>query len=139
MDTEFLINMDDGRLVFRNAETDAHVNLKPVPPEVVEMIRRGEVTPVDVVNAISAKIKENGDFNLHEYIEQKKRLNVRTSNPQEAPQRETLKDRSDETLSADEIRARVGGKEGRKARIKKINEKLDGEKPQGGLQPEGAN
>ena len=85
-----------------------------------------------VVNAISAKIKENGDFNLHEYIEQKKRLNVRTSNPQEAPQRETLKDRSDETLSADEIRARVGGKEGRKARIKKINDKLEGnEKPEG--------
>ena len=133
MDTAFLINMDDGRLVFRNAETDAHVNLKPVPPEVVEMIRMGEVTPMDVVNAISAKIKENGDFNLHEYIEQKKRLNVRTSNPQEAPQRETLKDR------ADEIRARVGGKEGRKARIKKINDKLDGEKKLDGLQPEGAN
>lgn len=139
MDTEFLINMDDGRLVFRNSETDNHVNLKPVPMDVVDMIRRGEVSSMDVVNAISAKIKENGDFNLHEYIEQKKRLNVRTSNPQEAPKRETLKDRSDETLSADEIRSRIGSKDGRRTRIKKINEKLDGEKAQDGLQLEGVN
>lgn len=109
MDCKYLINMKDGRLVFRNAETDTHVNLRPVPDSIVKMIMKGEVTEHEVICAISAKVKEAGDFDLEKYISDLRKLNVRVSNPQEAPVHEPLKDRSDEEISVDDI-VKVRGK-----------------------------
>ena len=107
MDSEYLISIADGRLVFRTEANDEHVNLKPVPHEIVQMILKGEVEPMDVANAISAKIKENGEFNLQEYVEGLKKLNVRVSNPQkEARAEQKLRDRSSETISVEEFVAK---------------------------------
>lgn len=124
----YLINMNDGRLVFRNAETDIQVNLKPVSDEIVAMIVNKEVTAMDVVNAISAKIKENGDFNLQDYIDGLKKLNVRQSNPQLAPKKEEMKDRSEEEISVSEVKsakAKTSSSDEKKARAKKANEAVD--------------
>lgn len=129
MDCKYLINMKDGRLVFRNEETDKQVNLKPVPDSVVKMIMRGEVSERDVINAISAKMKESGDFDFQAYVAELAKLNVRVSNPQEGARKVELKDRSDEMVGADEIKAAAekgaDAKAAKKERVRKIMEKLD--------------
>jgi len=126
---QYLINMNDGRIVFRNRETDAQINLRPVSQELVDMIVHGEVKSMDVVNAISAKIKENGDFNLAQYVEDMKKLNVRKSNPQGVPDREELKDRSSEEVSLAEVKSAAVKTGAKKERIKKINAVIDAEIP----------
>jgi len=130
MDSSYLINMDDGRLVFRNSETDNQVNLRPVSNELVAMIVSGEVEAMDVVNAISAKIKENGDFNLSQYIEDLKKLNIRKSNPQRNVVHEQLKDRTNEEVSVEDVKIAKSKTSGniattKRERAKKVNEALD--------------
>ena len=118
--------MESGRIVFRNPESDKHVNLKPISSELVDMIMRKEIKAMDVVNAISAKIKENGDFNLQQYIDDMKKLNVRRSNPQGAPVHEELPDRKDEEVSLAEVKAvSKADATPKKERIKKVNSILD--------------
>lgn len=102
MDTKYLISIDDGRLVFRNEYTDLQANLKPVPDELVEMLVKGEVAVEDVLLAVGRRERENG-FDLHKYVEDRKKLNVRTSDPQQAAPKQELRDRTEETVTVDEV------------------------------------
>jgi len=130
MKCTYLINMEDGRLEFRDEYTETQVNLKPIPDEVKSMIMRGEVTARDVINAISMKVKESGEFNLTEYLEGMKRLNVRQSNKQEAPKQVELADVED-AISVEDVKiakSKSGDsttKTAKKERAKKVNDVLD--------------
>lgn len=122
--TKFLINIDDGRIVFRNQYTDEQVNLKPIPDEIIGMLHRGEVTKEDVLAAIGLREKENG-LDLHNYINERKKLNVRTANPQTADTA-ALADRSEDTISVSEVVAtKAKPKASRKSAVKKVTEAVE--------------
>ena len=127
MTCKFLINMDDGRLELNDKIVAEQVNLKPIPDEVASMILHGEVTAKDVVNAVSAKIKESGNFNLNEYLEALKKLNVRKSNKQEAPEISAPAEvDAEDTISVADLKvAKTEEKVAKKERAKKVNAALD--------------
>lgn len=136
---KFLISMTDGRIVVRNEETDAHINLKPVSDEIVDMVTRGEVTPRDVISAITAKMREDGsELSADEYYKEKAKLNVRRSGRENPNTSGSLRDRSDEEVSVSAImdaRSREGEDEKavRKERIKKVNKALEADNPLVGI------
>lgn len=125
---KFAINLDTGVICFRNQYIDMQVNVKPIPQEVVDMITSGEVTTKEVVNAIGAKLRDDPDFDFSEYIELKKRLNVRKSAYKIQDTATPLKDRSDEEVSVEEIKAEKAkstNKAEKKARVKKVQAALE--------------
>jgi len=129
MNCTYLINMDDGRLELRDQYTEQQVNLKPIPDEVKEMILRREVTPKDVINAISIKMKESGDFNITEYLEGLKKLNVSQAHKQAMPERVELSEVTD-AVSVSEVKAAKdnnaeAAKSTKRERSKKVNDIFD--------------
>ena len=104
----YSINTKDGRIVFRTAEVDEQVNYYPVSERVVDLIRNKKVSVEEVLEAISRNVRGKGDFNLYEYIEQLKKLNVRTSNI--VPEDDTP-DMTDRSAEESEVEAMLlGGK-----------------------------
>lgn len=115
MDTKFLINIDDGRIAPRNEYTDLQANMKPVPDELVDMLMKKEVAIEDVLLAVGRKERENG-FDLHKYIEDRKKLNVRTSDPQKDAPKVELRDRTKETVTIEDVKNAKGGSKKLKAK-----------------------
>lgn len=102
-DSLFSMSLDDGRIVFRNAQVDRQVNYYPVPYAVVTAIRNREVDWKTVKSACEAKMKEKGDLNIQDYLQKLKLLNVRRTRIDLSEDKPKVEDRSDEMVSLADI------------------------------------
>lgn len=101
--TEYAINTTDGRIVFRTPEVDEQINYFPISKDIVMRIVNKKLKVEDVLKAVTKKIKEKDNFNLHEYLENLKKLNVRTSNIVEEDKSYELEDRSSEEITLKDV------------------------------------
>lgn len=103
--TRFSINLNDGRIVFRNPEVDEQINYHPIPDDVARMLSKGKISAKKVIEACEKKIKEKGELTLQEYLKKQELLNTRTRKNIIPPEsNEPIVDpRADELISLDDI------------------------------------
>lgn len=109
MKSNYAINIDDGRLVFRTVATDRLTALyRKIDNDVANAIIQGSIDPMDVVNAIMAEERFSGVFNWKDFERQKRILNMRTQDVELADSIEEMTeklpdDKPGETISISRI------------------------------------
>lgn len=102
-DTLYSMNLNDGRIVFRNEQVDKQINYYPVPHDVAVMVDRKELDWKKVKEACEKKMKENGELDIQEYLQKLKLLNVRKTKVDFAEDESKVEDRSDEMITLADV------------------------------------
>lgn len=102
-DTTYSMNLDDGRIVFRNEQVDRQINYYPVPDDIAVRVDKKQIDWKLVKEACEKKMKEKGGLTLQEYLQKLKLLNVRCTKVDLTDDEPKVADRSDEMISLSDV------------------------------------